>query len=306
MSSGHKKFLISIVGPTAVGKTSVAVTLAKWLNTEIISADSRQFFSEMEIGTAKPTREELTVIKHHLINSRSIHEAYDVGQFEKESLTILDDLFKKKDHAILVGGSGLYCQALWHGLDEFPEVAEEVRSQLIDSLKKNGIEVLQKELEETDPEYYQHVDKQNPQRLIRALEVIRTTGQTFSFYRKQNKKKVQRPFHVVKIGLDMARDVLYQRIDDRMDDMISKGLFAEAEALYPFRKLNALRTVGYTEVFDFLSGKYDKEEAIRLLKRNSRRYAKRQLTWFRKDTDIQWYDPSDLTRLKDHLTHIMN
>jgi tRNA dimethylallyltransferase len=282
--------LLIIAGPTAVGKTDLCINLAKKFNTCIVSADSRQFFNEIKIGTAKPTENELSQAKHYLINSLSIKEDYDVGKFEKEALALLDGLFQKYNMVILSGGSGLYLDAVAHGLDDIPGVDETIRDRLNEEFKSGGLKLLQEKLLEIDPEYYKTVDLNNPHRIIRALQVSQSTGTPFSSFRI--KKKVKRPFKIVKIALERQREELYERINQRMDQMIKNGLFEEAESLYQWRHYNALNTVGYKEIFPFLEGIYDKEEAIRLLKRNSRRYAKRQLTWFRKDPAYHWFHPS--------------
>ncbi len=297
----HKPRLISIVGPTAVGKTAFGIELARHLNTEIVSADSRQFYSEMEIGTAKPSIEELSLVNHHFVNSLSIQKFYSAGAFERDVLSSLKELFSTHDEVLMVGGSGLYVRAVWEGFDDIPDADDSIRKELIEQFKTNGIVSLLKELKIKDPLYYNEVDHQNHQRVIRALEVIRASGSMFSSYRNQGTKK-ERFFENVKIGLELDREVLYQRIDDRMDRMIQSGLFEEAEILYPHRHLNALQTVGYKEIFDFMDGKYDRAEAIRLLKRNSRRYAKRQMTWFKNDPEIRWLNAG--TPVKDILVSL--
>lgn len=284
-----KKFLLLVVGPTAVGKTDLCLKLAKKFKTEIVSCDSRQFYREMNLGTAKPSPQELQEVAHHLINSLSIEEEYDVRKFEKDALQVLDSIFQKSDVAIMTGGSGLFADAISNGLDEIPDVDPKVRLQLIKEFEEKGLEWLQSELAAADPEYFDQVDRQNPQRLMRAIEVYRGTGLKFSSFRV--KRKANRPFRIIKIGLDRPRQELYDRIDLRMDQMIASGLFDEADALFGKRLLNALQTVGYSEIFGFMEGKYDQEEAIRLLKRNSRRYAKRQMTWFRRDETIRWFHP---------------
>jgi tRNA dimethylallyltransferase len=285
------KHLVVIVGPTAVGKTDLSLNLAKFFNTEIISADSRQFFRETEIATAKPTLAEREEVPYHFVDSLSIQETYDVGKFENDVLTLLEELFQSRDVVVMTGGSGLYVQAVCEGVDEMPQIDPDIRIQLNKLYEEQGIETLRELLREADPEYYQTVDIQNPQRLIRALEVIKVTGLPFSSFRV--KKAKERFFNTIKIGLTRPRELLYSRIDARMDQMIENGLFEEAGKLYDFRELNALQTVGYTEIFGYLEGQYDKDEAIRLLKRNSRRYAKRQMTWFRKDSEIRWFSPDD-------------
>ncbi len=285
-----QRFLILVVGPTGVGKTDLCLKLAKKFHTQIISCDSRQFYREMNLGTAKPSPAELDEVPHHLINSLSIEEDYDVRKFEQDALAILNQLYEKHQVVIMTGGSGLFADAVVKGLDDIPEVDPEIRQEIISEFEEKGLEWLQHQVEKADPEYFQLVDRQNPQRLMRALEVCRGTGFKFSSFRV--KKKVERPFKTIKIGLYRGREELYQRIDLRMDQMIEAGLFDEADALFGKRTLNALQTVGYSEIFGYLEGKYDREEAVRLLKRNSRRYAKRQLTWFRRDPEIQWFQPT--------------
>ncbi|WMN06489.1 tRNA (adenosine(37)-N6)-dimethylallyltransferase MiaA [Marivirga arenosa] len=301
----YSKTIVILAGPTAVGKTSLSIELAKQFNTEIISADSRQFYREMELGTAKPSKREMDGIVHHFINSHSIHDEYNVGDFEKDSLTLLSELFLKHDVVFVVGGSGLYVKALCEGIDEMPKIPQELRAQLNDEYLKFGLEYLQNELQAVDPEYYSIVDQQNPQRLIRALELFRATGKNMTYYRAQT-SKIERPFNIIKIGLERPREELYQRINLRMDQMIAAGLFEEANKLYPFKNLNALQTVGYSEIFGYLDGDYDKEEAIRLLKRNSRRYAKRQMTWFKKDTEFKWFSPIDENFIREYIKNSLN
>lgn len=294
-----KKYLICVVGPTAVGKTALGIELAQSFGTEILSADSRQFYKELQIGTAKPTLSELNGAPHHFINSLSIHDAYDVGKYEKEAMAKLELLFEEKDVVILVGGSGLFVNAVCTGLDELPDVKPNVREQLNAELKDKGLDQLNEELKSTDPEYYQIVDLKNPQRVIRALEVIRSTGKKFSDFRKR--EPAARPFNVLSVGLELEREELYKRIDLRMDQMIEAGLFEEAQTLYDYKYLNPLQTVGYSEIFGYLAGDYDKEEAIRLLKRNSRRYAKRQLTWFKRNPHTVWFDPNNSEQVLKYL-----
>ncbi len=297
----NRKHLIVIVGPTAVGKTALCVDLAKYLGTEIVSADSRQFYKEMTIGTAKPIEVEMGDIPHHLIDNLSIKTSYNVGKYEQDALSIIDDIFGDKDIAILTGGSGLYIDAVCKGIDQMPEIPAGIREKLNELYEKKGIDYLANKLKAVDNAYYHQVDLKNPQRVIRALEVCETTGKPYSEFRKST--QAVRPFNMIKIGLERDREELYARIDKRMDVMIDEGLFEEAESLYSYRSHNALQTVGYKEVFDFMDGMYNREEAIRLLKRNSRRYAKRQMTWFRRDEEIKWFHPDDkdaiLSYLKD-------
>jgi tRNA dimethylallyltransferase len=295
----NDKLLIAIVGPTAVGKTALAIRLAQHFKTEIISADARQVFREVNIGTAKPSKEELSAVPHHFINSHSIHDDFNAGAFAEQAEVLIDELFKNHDKIILCGGSGLYMKALLGGFDEMPEIPTTVRQSVIEDYEKSGLEWLQQSVLKCDPDYYEVADKKNPQRLMRALEVFRATGTPFSAFRNERKKEL--PYQVVQIGLNAERDELYSRIDKRMDMMIAAGLFEEAEKLYPHRNLNALQTVGYSEIFDFMEGKYDKKEAIRLLKRNSRRYAKRQLTWFMKDKEVRWFHPSEFEKIEQYI-----
>jgi tRNA dimethylallyltransferase len=244
----------------------------------------------MNLGTAKPSESELSLVRHHFINSLSVEDVYDVKKFENEAIDLLENLFQKHQILILTGGSGLFADAVIDGLDEMPQIDERIRKELIDEYNQKGLTFLQDQVALLDPVYFGQVDRQNPQRLMRAIEVFRGTGKPFSSFRV--KAKVKRDFEVIKIGLERPRNELYARIDLRMDQMITDGLFEEASALFPKRHLNALQTVGYSEIFGYLEGSYDREEAIRLLKRNSRRYAKRQLTWFKRDQSIHWFEPS--------------
>ncbi|MEO9802457.1 MAG: tRNA (adenosine(37)-N6)-dimethylallyltransferase MiaA [Reichenbachiella sp.] len=288
-----KNLLVVVVGPTAVGKTAATISLAKHFNGEIISSDSRQFYKEMEIGTAKPNDEELSQVTHHFVNSHSINEDYDASTFADDAEELLEKLFPVNNVQFMVGGSGLYIKAFCHGLDEMPEANMLIRQTLNDELDDKGLNVLLNELRNSDPVFFEQVDRKNPQRVIRALEVIRGSGKPYSAFRLGEATRTHN-FKILKIGLEMDRTVLYERIDRRIDEMITLGLFEEAKKLYPHREMNALQTVGYKEIFDHLDGKYDREEAVRLLKRNSRRYAKRQLTWFRKDSEISWFTPDQL------------
>jgi tRNA dimethylallyltransferase len=288
-SNTKQKYLLVVAGPTAVGKTSLALHLALHFKTEIVSADSRQFYREMNIGTAKPSEAELALVKHHFVNNLSIEQDYTAGAYEQEALTLLEILFQKCDVIVLAGGSGLFVKALCEGLDDIPEVQPTIRLQLNAEFEKGGLESLLKELKEKDPIYYERVDRANPVRVIRALELCRGTGMPFSSFRTFSKK--ERSFQTIKIALNRDREELYQRIDNRMEAMLANGLVEEAIALYPFRHRNALQTVGYSEVFGYLDGQYNYEEMVDLLKRNSRRYAKRQLTWFGKDKEYKWFEP---------------
>lgn len=292
-------YLLLVVGPTAVGKTDLCLNLAKKFETEILSCDSRQFYREMNRGTAKPTAKELAEVPHHFINNLSITDSYDVRKYEEEALDVLGRLFQKHRVVLMTGGTGLFADVVVNGMDAIPEVAPEIRAEIIEEYQSKGLIWLQDAVEEVDPEFYAQVDRANPQRLMRAIEIWRGTGLKFSSFR--TKKKIKRPFEVIKIGLDRPREELYQRIDFRMEQMLAEGLYEEAEGLFEKRGLNALQTLGYTEIFDFLEGKFDKEELVRLLKRNSRRYAKRQLTWFRRDPLIHWFHPSEREKILDFL-----
>lgn len=288
MNAKSQGVLLCVVGPTAIGKTALAVQLAQHFNTEIISADSRQFFKEMCIGTAVPSPEELAAAPHHFIQHLSITDSYSVGDFERDAIALLDELFKEHPVVVLVGGSGLYVDAVTKGLDEFPEIAPGVRDALNQQLKNEGIASLQDELQQKDPEYYSEVDLQNPHRLIRALEVIQQTGKTFSSFRNQQPK--QRAFKTIKLGLTAERELIYDRINRRVDIMMQEGLLQEVKGLLSFKDLNALQTVGYRELIGHLETDTPLQDAIDAIKQNTRRFAKRQLTWFRKDPQIQWFD----------------
>ncbi len=289
------KFLIVVAGPTAIGKTSLAIKIAKHFKCEIISCDSRQFYREMKIGTAVPSDEELQAAKHHFIHHRSVHHLYTVGDFEKDAITKLDELFTVNDFAVLVGGSGLYVDAVLKGFDNFPDVSDEVRTKVRYQYETEGISYLQNELKIADPEYFNSVDIANPQRMMRALEVSISSGKPYSGFLRQN--NVSRNFAPVKIGLEASRDIIYERINIRVDQMINEGLVEEARSLYEFKDLNALQTVGYRELFDYFDGKTNLETAISEIKKNTRRFAKRQLTWFRRDEHIKWFDISDSSDL---------
>jgi len=282
------KTLISIVGATAIGKTSLSIQIAQHFNCEIISSDSRQFFKEMTIGTAVPTQEELAAVNHHFIQNRSIFDNYNVGQFERDALEKIEQLFKVNDYVVMVGGSGLYVDAVLKGLDYFPDVNPEIRAELNNRIETEGILSLQNQLKKIDSDSYNTIEIQNPHRLIRALEICLGTDQTYSYFK--NKPKAPRNFTSIKIGLTAEREVLYDRINKRVDIMIKDGLLDEAKNLYSNKNLNALQTVGYRELFRFIDGEIDLDFAISEIKKNTRRFAKRQGTWFRKDTDIKWFD----------------
>ncbi|MFA7687768.1 MAG: tRNA (adenosine(37)-N6)-dimethylallyltransferase MiaA [Moheibacter sp.] len=293
------KTLIVIAGPTAIGKTGLAVFLAKQLKTEIISFDSRQFYKEMKIGTAVPSEEELAEVPHHFIQNLSIHDEYTVGDFEQDALEKLDELFQKYDAVVMAGGSGLFEKAVTEGLDEFPEVDKTIRQNLIYEFDVYGIEPLQKELFQVDPVYHQLVDIQNPVRIIRALEIYRGTGKPFSSFRKNN--KVKRDFNVLKIGLELPRKEIYERINNRVDSMMEEGLLDEVKSLCKFKNLNSLQTVGYRELFDYLDETINLDFAVEEIKKNTRRYAKRQLTWYRKDERVNWFSPHEKEEILSYI-----
>ncbi|MEO8772802.1 MAG: tRNA (adenosine(37)-N6)-dimethylallyltransferase MiaA [Gelidibacter sp.] len=284
----NQKYLISIVGPTAIGKTALSIAIAQHFQTEIISADSRQFYKEMQIGTAAPSKVELTAAAHHFIHHKSVLEDYNVGDFEKDVLETLTTLFKNHDVIVMVGGSGLYVDAINKGLDEFPKVDPSIREKLNETLVTKGLHPLQISLKTLDPTSFDTIAIDNPQRLIRALEICIGSGKPYSSF--LNKDKTKRQFKTITIGLTAERATIYERINNRVDHMIAEGLLDEAKALQHLQHLNALNTVGYSELFKYLNGEWTLEFAVSEIKKNSRRYAKRQLTWFRKNEDIFWFD----------------
>jgi len=287
--------LISVVGPTAIGKTKLAIDLAQHFNTEIISADSRQFYQEMSIGTAKPTPQELAAAPHHFVDFLPITQLYSAGDFERDALAKLDKLFKKNEVVIMVGGSGMYVDAVCKGFDVLPDIKPEIREQLNNQLATEGLDVLTKQLKQLDPDYHQQVDLANKQRVVRALEVCLTTGQSFSSFRKQN--LVQRSFDIISVGLTWEREKIYERINQRVDQMVNQGLIEEAKALFLQRTLNALQTVGYREIFSAINNECTLEEAITNIKTNTRRFAKRQLTWFSKNEKTTWFTREQLVNI---------
>jgi tRNA dimethylallyltransferase len=294
-----KKNLIIIAGPTAVGKTTLSIELAKHYSCPIISADSRQFYKELSIGTAKPTVEEMQGITHYFIDNISIHETYNVGQYERDAIELIESLFQEHETLILVGGSGLYINAILNGVDEFEEIPTEIREQLIKEYNEKGLTYLQEELKKRDEEYYNQVDLNNPQRIMRALEVCIHTKKPYSSFRKKEKK--ERSFNTINLLINTEREVLYQRINKRVDVMMNQGLLEEVKSLYPNKHLNALNTLGYKELFDFMDDKITFEEAVNLIKQNSRRYAKRQITWFNHQGDFECFEPNDLEKIKAYL-----
>ena len=297
--SSKQPTLIVIVGPTGSGKTSLSISLARHYSAPIISTDSRQFYRGLPIGTAQPTTEELSLAEHHFIADREVDDDFNSGRYEHEALARLDELFKHHDIVVAVGGSGLYVQALCEGMDTLPEANEELRQSLKERLEREGLEPLFEELQRLDPNYAEVVDRHNPARVMRALEVCITSGKPYSEQRKGERQT--RPFNIIKIGTDLPRDVLYERINLRVEMMLKDGLVAEAQAMLPKRYLNALQTVGYREMFDYFDGNSSLDEAVELIKRNSRRYAKRQLTWFRRDREIAWFSPHDIEGVISHI-----
>jgi tRNA dimethylallyltransferase len=294
-----KSNLIIIVGPTAVGKTDFCVKLAKEFDTEILSCDSRQFYKELNIGTAKPSPEEMSGVVHHFVDSHGINEYYSAGDFERDAIKLLEnDIFKRKNIAIMTGGSGLFVKAITDGLDEIPEAPLELREELMKRLEKGELEIMAKELRNLDPEYSETADLQNSQRVVRALEVCLSSGRAFSSFHKKN--SIKRSFNIIKIGIERPREQLYERINLRMDLMLENGLIEEVKGLIDYRNHNALQTVGYKEVFEFLDGNYDFATMVELLKRNSRRYAKRQITWFKNQDAFEWFYGTDFEEIKKY------
>lgn len=296
------RHLIILAGPTAVGKTALSIQLAKHYHCPIISADSRQFYKEMSIGTAKPSIEEMEGVTHYFINHKSIDDVYNMGEYEKEAIALIDTLFSKHELLILVGGSGLYINAILNGLDEFEDIPNDIREIIIKQYTEKGITFLQDELKQRDFKYYQEVDLNNPQRMMRALEVCMHKGKPFSEYRTKIKKT--RNFHPIPILLNTSRTLLYERINQRVDHMIEVGLVEEVKSLYSKKELNALNTVGYKEIFSYLENEITLKEAIDLIKQNSRRYAKRQLTWFNHQGDFETFEPNDIENIKSHISII--
>jgi len=285
----RNKHAIFIVGPTAVGKTDIALRVAEELFTGILSADSRQMYRELRIGTAAPNRQELERVPHYLLQHRSVSDYYNASMYETEALGVLEKVFTERDTLVIAGGSGLYIKAISEGIDDIPTVDPKIRGQLQQKLNDEGLESLRFELRKLDPVSYKTLDLKNPNRILKALEISIMTGKPYSTFLGQVRKK--RNFRILKIGLNLDRDVLYERINQRVDAMMEAGLLEEVRGLLPMRAENALKTVGYKELFDYLDGNNSLEEAITLIKRNTRHYARRQLTWFRRDKEIQWFNP---------------
>ncbi|MEC9209126.1 MAG: tRNA (adenosine(37)-N6)-dimethylallyltransferase MiaA [Bacteroidota bacterium] len=292
----NTKKVIFIVGPTAIGKTGLSIELAKTLNTEIISCDSRQFYKELKIGSAPPSKKELSEVKHHFIHNLSVKDDYNAGQFEIDAIKIIKELHQTNDTIIVVGGSGLYVDAICKGFDKIPKIPKQIREEVTFKYHNKGLDWLQKKVKMIDPELYSNYDTNNPQRLLRALEVFQETGKKLSSF-KSNKIKV-RPFEIIKIGLNIERNILYERINKRVDIMMGDGLLEEVNSLLNFQGINSLQTVGYKEIFAFLNNECTLQKAVENIKQNTRRFAKRQLTWFRKDKEIKWFKPHQAIEIK--------
>ena len=298
MSSGK---LIVITGPTAVGKTELCMELARWLNIPIINADSRQMFRELKIGTAAPTDEQLQQVRHYFVGNLSISDYYSASMYEQDVNTLLAELFATSDYALLTGGSMMYIDAVCNGIDDIPTVDEATRQLMKQRLASEGLESLVEELKQLDPEHYEVVDRQNPRRVVHALEICHMTGKTYTSFRKAEKK--QHPFQIVKIGLNRDRVELYERINQRVDKMIEDGLVDEAHRMFKHRDTNALNTLGYKEMFNYFDGIWTLDEAIERIKGNTRRYARKQLTWFKRDTDMKWFHPNDVELIKKYISN---
>ena len=294
------KTLIVLTGPTAVGKTAISLDIAKHFGIPVINADSRQIYKELKIGTASPTEAELREVKHYFVGTLSINDYYSASLYEQQALELLDTEFRSHDYALLSGGSMMYIDAVCYGIDDIPTIDDETRDTMKRRLKEEGLEALCEELRQLDPVYYNEVDRQNPRRVVHALEICVMTGKTYTSFRKRSKK--ERPFRIVKIGLDRPREELYQRINARVDAMMAAGLLDEASALYPQRSLNALNTVGYKELFDYLDGRWPLDEAVERIKGNTRRYARKQLTWYKKDEQIRWFHPENKTSIMNYIS----
>ena len=294
------KTLIVITGPTAVGKTALCLDIAQHFGIPIINADSRQIYKELKIGTASPTSEQLQLVPHYFVGSLSLTDYYSASLFEQQVLEILSRQFRSHDFALMAGGSMMYIDAVCDGIDDIPTVDDQTRETLKQRLKEEGLEKLVEQLKELDPEYYEIVDRQNPRRVVHGLEICLMTGKTYTSFRKREKK--ERPFRIVKIGLNRPREELYDRINQRVDQMMQQGLLDEAKALYPMRQMNALNTVGYKELFDYLDGRWPLEEAVERIKGNTRRYARKQLTWYKKDPQIRWFHPDEKEQIISYIS----
>ena len=296
-----KKTLIVITGPTAVGKTALCLEIAKHFDIPIINADSRQIYRELRIGTAQPTKEQMQEVKHYFVGTLGLDDYYSASLFEQQVLECLEQQFLTNDYALLSGGSMMYIDAVCDGIDDIPTIDDETRTLMKQRLADEGLEALVEELKRLDPEYYEIVDRQNPRRVVHALEICTMTGKTYTSFRKREKR--QRPFQIIKIGLNRPREELYDRINQRVDQMMADGLLEEARSLYPLRHLNALNTVGYKELFDHLEGRWPLEEAVERIKGNTRRYARKQLTWYKKDERMKWFHPQETEQIISYISH---
>lgn len=296
-----KKTLIVITGPTAVGKTALCLEIAKHFDIPIINADSRQIYRELRIGTAQPTKEQMQEVKHYFVGTLGLDDYYSASLFEQQVLECLEQQFLTNDYALLSGGSMMYIDAVCDGIDDIPTIDDETRALMKQRLADEGLEALVDELRRLDPEYYEIVDRQNPRRVVHALEICTMTGKTYTSFRKREKR--QRPFQIIKIGLNRSREELYDRINQRVDQMMADGLLEEARSLYPLRHLNALNTVGYKELFDHLEGRWPLEEAVERIKGNTRRYARKQLTWYKKDERMKWFHPQETEQIISYISH---
>jgi tRNA dimethylallyltransferase len=290
------KKLFILLGPTGIGKTNLSIQIAQYFNCPILSCDSRQFYKEMRIGTAVPSADQLKAVKHFFIGNKSIHDYYNVYQFETEALQLMNELFQQLDALLMVGGSGMYIDVICKGIDDIPDIDPDLRERLIEKYEEEGIESLRFDVKKLDPEYYEKVDLKNKNRMLRAVEVKLQTGKTLTSFRKN--KKAERDFEIIKIGLERNREELYDLINQRVDQMMDKGLLEEAKNMHPFKESNALNTVGYKELFEYFEKKISLEKAIELIKRNTRRYAKRQITWFNRDKEIHWFNADDHTEIQ--------
>ena len=294
------KTLIVITGPTAVGKTAISLDIAKHFGIPVINADSRQIFKELKIGTARPTEAEMQEVKHYFVGTLGIGDYYSASLYEQQVLELLDKEFQSHDYALLSGGSMMYIDAVCDGIDDIPTIDDQTREMMKRRLKEEGLEALVEELKRLDPEYYEIVDRQNPRRVVHALEICVMTGKTYTSFRR--KETSQRPFKMIKIGLNREREELYNRINARVDQMMKDGLLEEARSMYPMRVMNALNTVGYKELFDYFDGRWPLEEAVERIKGNTRRYARKQLTWFKKDEHIRWFHPEDKQAIMNYIS----
>lgn len=292
--------LIVITGPTAVGKTQLTLELAKHYGIPVINADSRQIYKELKIGTASPTEEQLKQVRHYFVGSKSINEYYNASMYEQEVMQLLESLFTTSPVQMLSGGSMMYIDAVCNGIDDIPTIREDIRTEMKRRYQEEGLEALCEDLKKLDPEHYETVDRQNYRRVIHALEICYQTGKTYTSFRKQTKK--ERPFKIVKIGLNRNREELYKRINQRVDDMMAQGLLDEARAMAPYREVNALNTVGYKELFDYMDGRWPLEEAVERIKGNTRRYARKQLTWYKRDENIRWFHPDQQQEILNYIS----